>query len=110
MSAIADALARKDALLDFKIPAAVKWIYCMGESLYAGAVNGEFSWAVRMKRRFEKENEKMNLGQWSFWEAPLEELVNSESTNDIAKAAARDMRVTILRSVDSRLSNLIKFV
>jgi hypothetical protein len=38
---IADALERKDAVLDFEIPAAGQYMEIVGHRLYAGAVNVE---------------------------------------------------------------------
>ena len=38
---IAEALERRDAVLDFEMPAAVKWIVIAGDCPYAGAVDGK---------------------------------------------------------------------
>lgn len=52
---IADALERRDAVLDVEVPAAAAWIAIAGKRLYAGAVNGEESWALKRQRDFGKE-------------------------------------------------------
>jgi hypothetical protein len=60
---IADALERKDAVLDSEIPAAGQYIEIMGHRLYAGAVNGEESWALeRLRERgFGRRGKLMSL-------------------------------------------------
>jgi hypothetical protein len=47
---IVDALERNDALLDFEIPVAVKWIDSAGKSLYTGAVDGKRRWLMKDDR------------------------------------------------------------
>lgn len=91
---IADALERREAVLDFEIPAAAEWIAIAGKRLHAGAVDGEESWALERRRDFGKEGKAMSLERWSFWEKRMEELLQqSEATRDAAKAAVRDMKV-----------------
>lgn len=86
---VADALERHNAVLDFEIPAAVQWISIAGERLYAGAVDGRESWALKRRRDFGMESQAMSLERWSFWEKRLEEVQQSEAAQDVEKAAAR---------------------
>ncbi|KAL9005230.1 MAG: hypothetical protein Q9188_001990 [Gyalolechia gomerana] len=71
---IADALERRDAVLDFEVPAAARWITIAGDRLYAGAVNGMESWALERRRDLGKEAAVMTLDRWLFWEERMEEL------------------------------------
>jgi Protein of unknown function (DUF3632) len=90
---IADALERRDAVLDLEVPAAAMWIAIAGERLYAGAVNGEESLALERRRDFGKEAKRMSLERWSFWEKRMEEMLQeSQATQDAAKAALSDMK------------------
>ncbi len=90
---IAEALERHNAVLDFEIPAAAKWIAIAGNRLYAGAVDGRKSWALARRRDFGKEAKMMSLKRWSFWTERIEEVQQqSEATEEAAKAAVRDMK------------------
>lgn len=90
---IADALEYRGAVLDFEIPAAAKWLAIAGERLYAGAVDGEESWALKRQRDFGKEAEAMSLERWSFWRERMEELLQqSQAAGEAAQAAVRDMK------------------
>jgi Protein of unknown function (DUF3632) len=90
---IADALERRNAVLDFEIPAAAEWIAIAGKRLYVGAVDGEESWALERRRDFGKEAKAMSLERWSFWEMRMKEMIqHSEATRDAAKAAAQHMK------------------
>lgn len=71
---IADALERRNAILDFDVPAAARWITIAGHLLYTGAVNGIKSWALESRRDFGKEDPVMTLDRWLFWEERMEEL------------------------------------
>ena len=90
---IAEALERYNAVLDFEIPAAAKWIAIAGNRLYAGAVDGRESWPLARRRDFGKEAKRMSLKRWSFWKERIEEVQQqSEATEEAAKAAVRDMK------------------
>ena len=77
---IADALERRDAVLDCENFAAAEWIAIAGRRLYAGAVNGEESWALDRRRDFGKESKAMNLERWAFWETRMKEFVQQFET------------------------------
>ncbi|KAL8941111.1 MAG: hypothetical protein Q9216_002443 [Gyalolechia sp. 2 TL-2023] len=83
---MANALERRDAVLDFEIPAASRWISVAGDELYAGAVNGRESWAVERRRDWGKEAAVMTLDRWVFWEQRMEEL--QRQTEAVADAVA----------------------
>lgn len=90
---VADALERRDAVLDFETPAAAQWIAVAGDRFRAGAASGEESWALERRRDFGKEAKTMSMERWSFWEARFNELLQqSEVTHGAAKAAAKDMK------------------
>ncbi|KAI9760037.1 MAG: hypothetical protein M1835_000255 [Candelina submexicana] len=91
---IADALERSAAILDFEIPAAREWIAVAGKELFQGAKEGRQSWALRTKRDMGKEDERMNLGRWRFWEERMRECQerSKEGVEDAARWAAEEMR------------------
>ncbi|KAI9704996.1 MAG: hypothetical protein M1836_006776 [Candelina mexicana] len=90
---IADALERSAAILDFEIPAAREWIAVAGKELYQGAKEGRESWALRTKRDMGKEDERMSLGRWEFWEQRMRECQErSEVLEDAGHWAAEEMR------------------
>ncbi len=90
---IADALERRDSVLDFEIAAAAEWIRVAGERLHTGAVDGEESWALERRRDFGKEAKAMSLERWSFWKDRLGQVLQqSKITWDAAEAAAHGMK------------------
>lgn len=91
---IADALERRNAVLDLEVPAAARWIAIAGKRLYAGAVNSEEIPDLERRRDFGKQEKKMSLERWLFWEKRMEELFQqSEATRNAANAACSDMKV-----------------
>jgi hypothetical protein len=66
----------------------------VGHRLYAGAVNGEKSWALETlrARNFRRGGKIMSLERWSFWEEQLGDLIQSDAPGDIAKAGAVIMK------------------
>lgn len=96
---MADALERRDAVLDFEVPAAAEWVTIAGKGLYAGAVDGKESWALERRRDFGKEAKAMSLMRWLFWETRFEELrQQSEATWYAAKTATRDIEALMPKS------------
>lgn len=97
---IADAVERRNAVLDFEIPAAAEWIAIAGNPLYAGAADGRESWALERRRDFQKENAKMSTERWSFWMQRMKELCEQhESVVDASQAAGRDMEALMAGSL-----------
>lgn len=97
---ITDALERRNAVLDFEIPAAAEWIAIAGDRLYAGAIDGRESWALERRRDFQKEDAKMSTKRWSFWMKRMEELTEqSETVLNATQAAGRDMKASMDRSI-----------
>jgi hypothetical protein len=94
---IVDAMERKDVVLDFEIPAAGQYMEIVGHRLYVGVVNGEKIWALeRLRARdFGRRGKIMSLERWSFWEEQFGDLIQSDATGDIAKAAAVTMKAKI---------------
>ncbi|KAL9576256.1 MAG: hypothetical protein Q9212_007252 [Teloschistes hypoglaucus] len=91
--AIADALERHTTVKDFEIPTAKQWIEVAGVALYAGVKEGRESWALSSRRDMGKEEEKMSLARWEFWEARMRECEEEgEVVRDAGKAALREMR------------------
>lgn len=96
---VADALESHHAVLDFEISAAARWIAIAGKRLYAGAVAGEESWALKRPRDFGKEGSAMSLERWSFWEKRLAELSQQcGAARDAAEGAVRDMKALMPKS------------
>jgi Protein of unknown function (DUF3632) len=90
---IADALERRDVVLDFEVPATARWIAIAGKRLHDGAVDGEESWALERRRDFGKEARSMSLERWSFWGKRVEQLhQQSEATLHAVEAAERDTK------------------
>ena len=83
---IANALERRDAIIDFEVPAAAQWIMVAGDRLHSGAVQGKESWALERKRDFQQWNAKMSLDRWSFWVKRMVEL--GGETEVVAKMTA----------------------
>jgi len=82
---VADALESSNALLDFEVPAAAKWLVFCGERFRQGAKDGEESWALKShltasstapSRDLWKasSNQALSLDRWSSWEGRLREL------------------------------------
>lgn len=96
---IADALERCNAVLDFEIPAAAEWIAIAGKRLYAGAVNGQGSWALERQRDFGQEAKQMSLARWSFWAERMDQLLQqSAATSNAAKAAGQAFTALMSKS------------
>ncbi len=89
---MADALEHRSAGLDFEVPAAARWIAIVGNQMYAGAVGGEESWALKRPRDFGKESSAMSLERWAFWKKRLGELAQQcEAVRIAAEGAVREM-------------------
>ncbi|KAI8274355.1 hypothetical protein K4K56_001824 [Colletotrichum sp. SAR 10_98] len=82
---VADALESSNALLDFEVPAAVKWLAICGQRIRKGAEEAEESWALKPhvtastntpSRDLSKASwdQKLSLERWSWWEGRLREL------------------------------------
>lgn len=92
-AAIADALELDNAVLDFDIPAAREWLAIVGKELYQGAKEGKESWVFSEKRDMGKEEEKMSLIRWDFWEERMRDCQErAEVIMDSGKAAGEEMR------------------
>ena len=90
--AIADALELDTAVLDFEIPAAKEWIEVAGKELYQGAKEGRESWALSRKRDMGKEDGKMSLMRWEFWEERIRECQEcGKVVGDAGKGAREEM-------------------
>ncbi|KAL9608845.1 MAG: hypothetical protein Q9167_006331 [Letrouitia subvulpina] len=90
---IADALELDTAVLDFEVPAAREWIQVAGKELYQGAIEGKESWALSRKRGMGREDERMSLNRWDFWEGRLRECLDrAEIVGDAGKEAGEEMR------------------
>lgn len=98
---VADALESSDALLDFEVPAATRWLVICGHRFRQGAENGEESWAL--KPRITKpsiapslglwkgsSDQVMSLYRWSWWEGRLKELQGKDGVIHDAAATALD--------------------
>ncbi|KAL9594542.1 MAG: hypothetical protein Q9219_006983 [cf. Caloplaca sp. 3 TL-2023] len=70
---VANALERKTAIPDFDLRAVREWMKVAGKELYQGAKDGMESWALERKRDMGKENGKMDLARWKFWEERIRE-------------------------------------
>ena len=91
--AIADALELDTAVLDFEIPAARQWIEVVGKELYQGAKEGRESWALSRKRDMGREDGKMSLSRWEFWEERMRECQDSsEAVGSAGDWAGEEMR------------------
>ncbi|KAI8166263.1 hypothetical protein K4K49_013232 [Colletotrichum sp. SAR 10_70] len=82
---VADALESSNALLDFEVAAAAKWLVICGQRFRKGAEDGEESWALKPhvttstitpSRDLSKASwdQKLSLERWSWWEGRLREL------------------------------------
>jgi hypothetical protein len=84
---VADALESSNALLDFEVPAAAKWLVICGQLFRQGAENSEKSWALEphitnsslvpsrnLWKASSGQIEVMSLDRWSCWEGRLREL------------------------------------
>ncbi|KAL9593350.1 MAG: hypothetical protein Q9219_007592 [cf. Caloplaca sp. 3 TL-2023] len=91
--AIADALELDVAVLDFEIPAAKHWIEVAGKELYQGAKDGRESWALNRKRNREREEVRMSVGRWEFWEGRMREFQEiGKVVEDAGYEAGKEMR------------------
>lgn len=102
---VADALESSNALLDFEVPAATRWLVICGQQFRQGAENGEESWALRphvtmssmtpSRDLWEASSDQvMSLGRWSWWERRLRELQQGKDgvVQDAATTALDAMR------------------
>lgn len=98
---VANALESSDALLDFEVPAAARWLVICGHRFRQGAENGEESWAL--KSRVTKSStaplpglwkassdQVMSLDRWSWWEGHLRELQGKDGVIQDAATMALD--------------------
>ncbi|EFQ27848.1 hypothetical protein CGRA01v4_13338 [Colletotrichum graminicola] len=82
---VVDALESSNALLDFEVPAAAKWLIFCGGRFRQGAEDGEESWALKshvttssttpsrdLCKAFS--NQALSLERWLLWEERLREL------------------------------------
>ncbi len=91
--AIADALELDTAVLDFEIPAAREWIKVAGKPLYQGAKEGRESWALSRMRHMGREDGKMSLSRWEFWEGRMREYQEEgEVVENAGKETSEEMR------------------
>lgn len=91
--AIADALELETAVLDFEIPAAREWIEVAGKELYQGAKEARESWALSRTRDMGREDRRMSLIRWDFWEGTMRGLQERcEVVEDAGKGVVEVMR------------------
>ena len=93
---IADALELDTAVIDFEIPAAREWIGVAGEELYQGAKEERETWALSRKRDMGREDGKMSLNRWEFWEERMGEFQKRsgivEATSEKAGKRMRELK------------------
>lgn len=70
-------------MLDFEIPAAREWMKVAGKELYQGAKEGRESWALSWKRDRGREDERMSLSRWEFWQGRMRECQERGEVVDI---------------------------
>lgn len=104
---VADALESGNALLDFEIPAAARWLVICGQRFRQGAENGEKSWALKphvtkssmtpSRDLWEAPSDQvLSLGRWSSWEGRLRELQGTQGVvQDAATTALGAMREAV---------------
>ena len=98
---IADALELDTAVLDFEIPAARKRIEVVWKELYQGAKEGRESWALSRKRDKGREDGRMSLGRWEFWEGRMRECQERGGVvGDAGKGAEEEMRKFVSQEHD----------
>ncbi|KAH0435099.1 hypothetical protein CcaCcLH18_04997 [Colletotrichum camelliae] len=96
---IADALESSNALLDFEVPAAAKWLVVCGQRFQQEAEGGEKSWALKPhvtasittpSRDLWKapSDQALSLERWSWWEGRLRELQEEQGAVQDAAATA----------------------
>ena len=79
-------------MLNFEIPAARQWVKITGKELYRGAMEGRESWALSRKRDMGREDGRMNLSRWGFWEGRMREFQDRvEAVGDAGKGAVEEM-------------------
>ncbi|KAI8275101.1 hypothetical protein K4K60_008944 [Colletotrichum sp. SAR11_57] len=105
---VADALESSNALLDFEVPAAAKWLAICGRRFRKGAEDGEESWALKLhvtasnttpSRDLSKASwdQALSLERWSWWERRLRELQGEQ-------AAVQDAATTAIGAI-SKISS-----
>ncbi|KAI7785639.1 hypothetical protein LA080_006659 [Diaporthe eres] len=104
---VADALESGNALLDFEVPAAARWLVICGQRFRQGAENGEKSWALKQhvttssmtpsRDLLEASSDQvLSLGRWSWWEGRLRELQGKQGVvQDAATTALDAMREAV---------------
>lgn len=104
---VADALESGNALLDFEVPAAARWLVICGQRFRQGAENGEESWALKphitmssvtpSRDLWEAPSDQvLSLGRWSSWEGRLRELKGKQGVvRDAATTALGVMREAV---------------
>lgn len=86
---VADALESGNALLDFEVPAAARWLVFCGQRFRQGAEDGEESWALKPHATASSmtpsrdlwrasPDQAMSLDRWSSWEGRLRELQSGQ--------------------------------
>ena len=79
-------------MLDFEIPTAREWIEVAGKELHQGAKEGKESWALSRKRDMGREDGRMSLSRWEFWEGRMRECQESgKVVVDAGKGAGEEM-------------------
>lgn len=91
---VSDTLESSEAVLDFEVPAAAKWILFVGERLFKAAVDGEESVLRPRRHDLGWESKVIDLERWSFWENRMKEMTTHDSpiVRDAAKAAVERMK------------------
>ena len=104
--AVADALESSDAVLDFEVPAAARWLVTCSQRFRQGAENGEKLEGQPLRPRIKPSSKDpsgdlwkvssdraMSLGRWSWWEGRLRELQGEQGiVKDAATTALDAMR------------------
>ncbi|KAK1982472.1 hypothetical protein LZ30DRAFT_749311 [Colletotrichum cereale] len=96
---VADALESSNALLDFEVPAASRWLVVCGRRFRQGAEDGKKSWALKShvtasssipSRDLWKasSDQTLSLDRWSSWEGRLRELQGGQGVVQDAATTA----------------------
>lgn len=91
---VADALERRNAILDFEVPGAARWLVICGQRFRQGAENGQKINHIKVYL-----DTVMSLARWSRWEGRLRELQGKQGVvQDAATTALDAMRKAVLAS------------
>ncbi|KAL0941704.1 uncharacterized protein CTRU02_204467 [Colletotrichum truncatum] len=95
---VANALESSNALLDFEVPAAARWLVICGQRFRQGVEVGEKSWALKShasvssttpsRDLWKESSEAMSLDRWSSWERRLKELQGQQGVVQDAATTA----------------------